>query len=257
MPSPEEQAYSAVERSYGQGDFSQALALAEALQPQLQPQRSDRLDQRLQLLIGHIHLYGLAQPQQAEAAYRAVLESCSEPSYRQLAEQGLQLSSQPPAEATAPASADQPATPWLQQLPNPEAAAAQPVPTASPQAAAPWLETTSVNLAIAAPEPIQAQRQIEETSTGKEPSPEPERFQPEPAAPPAVDALPNHNDLDRGLLLVRLSSQRLEAAAAGGTEDEPIPEPTITPTTTKPPRLGGFWARLSWRQPNGGGGSGR
>jgi hypothetical protein len=234
MPSPEEQAYSAVERSYGQGDFSQALVLAEALRPQLQPQRSDRLDQRLQLLIGHIHLYGLAQPQQAEAAYRAVLESCNEPSYRQLAEQGLQLSSQPPAEATATA-----ATPWMQQLPDPQAATAQPVPAASPQAAAPWLETTSTNVANAAPEPIQ------------------EPIQPEPAAPPPVDALPNNNDLDRGLLLVRLSSQRLEAAAAGAADNDPIPEPTINPTTTKPPRLGGIWARLSWQQPNGGGGSGR
>ena len=31
MPSPEEQAYSAVERAYGQGDFARALELALAL----------------------------------------------------------------------------------------------------------------------------------------------------------------------------------------------------------------------------------
>jgi hypothetical protein len=135
MPSPEEQAYGAVERAYGQGDFARALELALALQPQLPPGRPDLLDQRLQLLIGHIHLYGLTQPREAEAAYQTVLATCPEANYRQLAEQSLQLCAQSqqaeqaepeeptPTDAEASSAntspSDLPATPWLQQLQDP------------------------------------------------------------------------------------------------------------------------------------------
>ena len=202
-----EEAYVAVERAYGQGDFAGALQLAEALQPQVPPGRPDLLDQRLLLLLGHIHLYGLNQPVQAAAAYTAVIEGCSEPSYRELAGQGLEISRQQMPVATEPetpaapevpadsessvseatvsatsvpapmgaaalptmgdATGDQPlpATPWLNQLQDPQqalqqiqqaratATPAQPAravaaPTPGGAAAAPWQPggTTTVEL---------------------------------------------------------------------------------------------------------------
>jgi hypothetical protein len=100
-----EQAYAAVEQAYAAADFQTALERAEALLPQITGDRDDQLQQRLQLLIGHIHLYGLQQPPQAAAAYRAVLAQCQEPSYRASAEAGLR-----------DAATDQPATPWLEAL---------------------------------------------------------------------------------------------------------------------------------------------
>mgnify|MGYP006273905513 FL=1 len=197
-----EEAYVAVERAYGQGDFAGALQLAEALQPQIPAGRPDLLDQRLQLLLGHIHLYGLQQPLEAATAYNAVLESCTEPSYRELAGQGLEISRQhspapeppaatssdlspegiaeeisevpaaeptsppgatataqpaagPPAGASIAADEPLPATPWLDQLQNPQqalqqiqqawasATPAEPRPAVSPTsdhrlAATPW-----------------------------------------------------------------------------------------------------------------------
>lgn len=100
-----EQAYAAVEQAYAAADFHTALERAEALLPDITAERDDQLLPRLQLLIGHIHLYGLQQPPQAAAAYRAVLQHCQEPSYRASAEAGLR-----------DAATDQPATPWLEAL---------------------------------------------------------------------------------------------------------------------------------------------
>jgi hypothetical protein len=287
MPSPEEQAYSAVERAYGQGDFAGALQQAEALQPQLQPNRSDLLDQRLQLLIGHIHLYGLGQPRLAEAAYQAVLSSCLEPTYQQLAEQSLQLCAQQPEPAQTtlesnPASAlasepssqptsELPATPWLAQLDDPQQAlasiqqaratatqAAQPSPTPSADAgtaATPWTEpsTTSDNATqseAAPPEP--------QATTTVEATPPPEPTPPSAEAPvtvaddPAPPSDAEFRELDRGLLLVRLSSQGDHSG--DDTEppaSEPVQQPSAEPGTIHPTALsvGAAWKLLKrrWR----------
>jgi tetratricopeptide (TPR) repeat protein len=287
MPSPEEQAYSAVERAYGQGDFAGALQQAEALQPQLQPNRSDLLDQRLQLLIGHIHLYGLGQPRQAEAAYQAVLSSCPEPTYRQLAEQSLQLCAQKPEPAQTtpesnPASAlasepssqptsELPATPWLAQLDDPQQAlasiqqawatatpAAQPAPTPSADAgtaATPWTEpsTTTANAiqSEAAPPKPQAITSVEAT-------PPPEPTPPSAEAPATVADAPappsdaEFSELDSGLLLVRLSSQ---GDHSGDETEPPAPELVQQPSTetgtihVTAPSLGAAWRLLKrrWR----------
>jgi hypothetical protein len=287
IPSPEEQAYSAVERAYGQGDFAGALQQAEALQPQLQLNRSDLLDQRLQLLIGHIHLYGLGQPRQAEVAYQAVLNSCTEPTYRQLAEQSLQLCAQQPepaqtnpesnpssALASEPSSqpnSDLPATPWLAQLDDPQQAlasiqqawatatpAAQPVTSPSSDAgtaATPWAvpKTTSADAtpSEAAPPEPQAIEAVEET-----PPPEPTPTSAEPPAAVADNPAPPSDaellELDHGLLLVRLSSP---GDHSGDDAEPPASEPVQQPSTetgtihVTAPSLAAAWRLLKrrWR----------
>jgi hypothetical protein len=287
MPSPEEQAYSAVERAYGQGDFAGALDQAEALQPQLQPNRSDLLDQRLQLLIGHIHLYGLGQPRQAEAAYQVVLSSCTEPTYRHLAEQSLQVCAQQPepaqttpesnlasALASEPSSqptSELPATPWLAQLDEPQQAlasiqqawstaipAAQSAPTPSADAgtaATPWAvpSTTRADAtpSEAAPPEPQAIEAVEATPP---PEPTPPSVDP-PAAVADAPAPPSDaelRELDRGLLLVRLSSQ---GDHSGDDTEPPAPDPGQQPSTetgtihTSALSLGAAWRLLKrrWR----------
>jgi hypothetical protein len=93
-----EQHYQAAERAYGLGDYPEAHDLASALWDQLQS-ASDEQDQSLvlgwravvALLLGHIQLHGLQQPEQAALSYQRVLESEPEATLAALAEQGLEL----------------------------------------------------------------------------------------------------------------------------------------------------------------------
>jgi hypothetical protein len=284
-PSPEEQAYSAVERAYGQGDFAGALEQAEALQPQLQPNRSDLLDQRLQLLIGHIHLYGLGQPSQAAASYQAVLSSCLETTYRQLAEQNLQLCAQQPepaeSEPNSQPSSDLPATPWLAQLDDPQQAlasiqqawatatpAAQPAPVPSSDggtAATPWAEphtpTAKASQSKATPPEPEATTAVEATAAPEltPPSAEPPAAMADAPPPPSNTEL---RELDRGLLLVRLRSRTVDttddtAEATKSPTPEPVQQPNAEAATmaepgtihVTAPSLGAAWTlfKRNWR----------
>ena len=186
-----EEAYVAVERAYGQGDFATALQLAVALRPQVQAGRPDLLDQRLQLLLGHIHLYGLNQPGPAATAYAAVLESCNEPAYRDLASQGLDLSRQQLAATPGGAPETAGATPWEPAAPGTAAgdlAGTPSVSQASPQPqnavalpATPWLsQLQDPQLAL---QQIQTAPATVATPATTEPAPE---VQPE--VPPAATA---------------------------------------------------------------------
>jgi len=255
MQSSLEQAYSAIERSYAEGRFREALEQAQALRPQLENGRPDQLDQRLQLLIGHIHLYGLNQRQQAEAAYRTALEQCREPIYRQLAEQGLGLCQEPAAEqAMTPNSNDLPATPWLNQLNDPQQALvaiqqawATVIPAVTPEpnpidpagtAATPWRPAP---VAIAA-SPAQPQAA---------PTPPPQ-----PASPPqpAVEAPAPWDGLDKGLLLVRLSQRGEPSSSNGSSTAELVPDqdaetPADIAIAVTAPSLGAAWTlfKRHWR----------
>lgn len=133
MSSASSDRYAAIERAYGEGRFSDALQGAEALLLELQARASGPESEtdlsRLQLLTGHIHLYGLGQPQDAQAYYQAVAGSTAPSTLVDLAQTGLQRCQlQPPAQEE-PSSLqaigdlpELPATPWLNQLSEPQEA---------------------------------------------------------------------------------------------------------------------------------------
>ena len=133
MSSASSDRYAAIERAYGEGRFSDALQGAEALLFELQARASGSESEtdlsRLQLLTGHIHLYGLGQPQDAQAYYQAVAGSTAPSTLVDLAQTGLQRCQlQPPAQEE-PSSLqaigdlpELPATPWLNQLSEPQEA---------------------------------------------------------------------------------------------------------------------------------------
>ena len=138
MSSASEGRYGAIERAYGEGRFSDALERAEALLTELQgpdaPPETQAVLGRLQLLTGHIHLYGLGQPDEARAYYQAVARSAAPTTLVDLAQAGLKRCEEQPAASAAPAASTQasspvtpegldlPATPWLNQLSEPQKA---------------------------------------------------------------------------------------------------------------------------------------
>ena len=132
MSSASEGRYGAIERAYGEGRFSDALERAEALLTELQgPDASPETQAvlgRLQLLTGHIHLYGLGQPDEARAYYQVVAHSSAPSTLVDLAQAGLKRCEEQPAASTQAASPvtleglDLPATPWLNQLSEPQEA---------------------------------------------------------------------------------------------------------------------------------------
>ena len=133
MSSASSDRYAAIERAYGEGRFSDALQGAEALLHELQAiasgPKSETALSRLQLLTGHIHLYGLGQPQDAQAYYQAVAGSRVPSTLVDLAQAGLQRCQLQPAAQEEPSSQqaigdlpELPATPWLNQLSEPQEA---------------------------------------------------------------------------------------------------------------------------------------
>ena len=234
MQASPEQAYTDIERAYGQGDFSGALQLAESLAPQLAADNSDPLANRLQLLMGHILLYGLNQPEQAIQAYKTLLARCQAPQLRQLAEHSLLRCEQISSEAasaepsTTPAagparaeSANLPATPWLAELNAPQqallqiqeafatvvpAAPPEPRPAAQPEeAATPWSTPAPVAEAPAANEEPPAEAEADMPAADVIDA---EVVDDEGAE--AVAAL--RAEVAKGLLLVRLSSEHSASA---------------------------------------------
>ena len=222
-----EEAYVAVERAYGQGDFATALKLAVALRPQVQAGRPDLLDQRLQLLLGHIHLYGLNQPGPAATAYAAVLESCNEPAYRDLASQGLDLSRQQLAATPGGAPETAGATPWEAAAPGTAAgdlAGTPSVSQASPQPqnavalpATPWLsQLQDPQLAL---QQIQTAPAVVATPATTEPAPE---VQPEvPPAATATEAVAEAQPMAGSSDLAVQPADEPGSAA----DTEPMPDP--------------------------------
>ena len=223
--------YKAVERAYGQGDFATALQLAVALRPQVQAGRPDLLDQRLQLLLGHIHLYGLNQPGPAATAYAAVLESCNEPAYRDLASQGLDLSRQQLAATPGGAPETAGATPWEPAAPGTAAgdlAGTPGVNQASPQPqnavalpATPWLsQLQDPQLAL---QQIQTAPAAVATPATTEPAPE---VKPEvPPAATATEAVAETQPIAGSSDLAVQPAEEPGPAADTESMPDPLPDP--------------------------------
>jgi hypothetical protein len=223
MQASPEQAYTDIERAYGQGDFSGALQLAESLAPQLAADNSDPLANRLQLLMGHIHLYGLNQPEQASQAYKTLLAHCQAPQLRQLAEHSLLRCEQITSEAAPAEASTLPATPWLAELSAPQqalrqiqeafatvvpAAPPEPRPPAQPEeAATPWSQPAPVAEAPAANEEPPAEAEAE--------LPAADVIDAEVVADEGAEAVAAlRAEVAKGLLLVRLSSEHSASAQA-------------------------------------------
>ena len=109
-----EQHYQAAERAYGLGEYAKAHAIASALWGQLESESNDHdpslvLGWRavVSLLLGHIQLHGLQQPEQAAVAYERVLQGDVDTTIAALAEQGLERCR---AEDTASGAGTTPAT---------------------------------------------------------------------------------------------------------------------------------------------------
>ena len=92
-----EQRYQAAERAYGLREYAEADAIASALWVQLQsaPEENDPslvLSWRavVSLLLGHIQLHGLDQPDEASSAYQRVLDNKPNATISAVAEQGLE-----------------------------------------------------------------------------------------------------------------------------------------------------------------------
>ena len=96
-----EQHYQAAERAYGLGEYAEAHALTSALWDQLQSASNEHdpglvLGWRavVSLLLGHIQLHGLQQPEQAAISYERVLQGDVDATIAALAEQGLSAADQ-------------------------------------------------------------------------------------------------------------------------------------------------------------------
>ena len=137
-----EQHYQAAERAYGLGEYVEAQALTAALWDQLQSASNDHepslvLGWRavVSLLLGHIQLHGLQQPEQASISYKRVLQGDVDATIAALAEQGLLKDPflNTDSDQARPAAADLvTAMPWLSSDVEPRA---MPTPNPSPTAA--------------------------------------------------------------------------------------------------------------------------
>ena len=165
-----EQHYQAAERAYGLGEYAEAHAITSALWDQLQSASNDH-DPSLvlgcravvSLLLGHIQLHGLQQPEQAAISYERVLQGDVDATIAALAEHGLERYR---AEDTASGAGTTPATngtipdllkdPFLSTEPD----QARPAP-ADLVTAMPWLTSDQEPRAMPTPDPspTQAPRQ--------------------------------------------------------------------------------------------------
>ncbi len=157
-----EQHYQAAERAYGLGEYAEAHALTSALWDQLQSASNEHdpgliLGWRavVSLLLGHIQLHGLQQPEQAAISYERVLQGDVDATIAALAEQGLErcraediTSGAGTTPATNGAIPDLLKDPFLKTDPDPAKPALADVVTAMP-----WLTSDEEPRAMPTPDP--------------------------------------------------------------------------------------------------------
>jgi hypothetical protein len=198
-----EQHYQAAERAYGLGEYAEAHALTSALWDQLQS-ASNEHDPSLvlgwravvSLLLGHIQLHGLQQPEQAAISYERVLQGDVDATIAALAEQGLKrcraddiASEAGSTPATSGAIPDLLKDPFLSTEPD----QARPA-TADLVTAMPWLSSDEETRAMpsADPSPTPTSRPSPETTVTPEANSQAEvqKQEPEPTAEePPLDTI--------------------------------------------------------------------
>ena len=178
-----EQHYQAAERAYGLGEYAEAHAIASALWGQLESASKDHdpslvLGWRavVSLLLGHIQLHGLQQPEQAAVAYERVLEGDVDATIAALAEQGLkrcrseQIASETDmTPATNGAIPDLLKDPFLSTDPD----QARPAP-ADVVTAMPWLSSEEEPRAMQSPDPSPTATPVPDPVPSPEPTLSPE-----------------------------------------------------------------------------------
>ena len=178
-----EQHCQAAERAYGLGEYAEAHAIASALWGQLESASKDHdpslvLGWRavVSLLLGHIQLHGLQQPEQAAVAYERVLEGDVDATIAALAEQGLkrcrseQIASEADmTPATNGAIPDLLKDPFLSTDPD----QARPAP-ADVVTAMPWLSSEEEPRAMQSPDPSPTATPVPDPVPSPEPTLSPE-----------------------------------------------------------------------------------
>ena len=209
------QHYQAAERAYGLGEYAEAHALTSALWDQLQSASNEHdpgliLGWRavVSLLLGHIQLHGLQQPEQAAISYKRVLQGEVDATIAALAEQGLNrcraediTSGAGTTPATNGAIPDLLKDPFLSTEPDQARPAPIDVVTAMP-----WLSSDAEPRAIPTPDPSPTPAPLQAPVTSPKPTltpaansdvnkqePEPTKEEPpldtiEPAAQPQEPA---------------------------------------------------------------------
>ena len=190
-----EQHYQAAERAYGLGEYTKAQALTSALWDQLQSASNEHdpgliLGWRavVSLLLGHIQLHGLKQPEQAAISYERVLQGDVDATIAALAKQGLErCQSEDIASGAGTTPATNGAIPDLLKDPflktNPDQTRPAPADLVT---AMPWLSINEEPRAMPTPAPVPSP----ETTVSPAANPDVEKQEPEPTAEePPLDTI--------------------------------------------------------------------
>jgi len=141
--------YQTIEQAYCESRWREVLREGEKLLDELargEGGETEGLTERLQLLLGHTHLYGFADRDAAEDHYSAVLRSRADTSLRQIASEGLARCNQPRGSSGDPAT---------ETLNEPEPSTPEPI--ASTKALVPEFEAQELDVPeLAVPEPFES-----------------------------------------------------------------------------------------------------
>jgi hypothetical protein len=149
LPTDTTERYAAIEQAYIEDRWPTVISKGQDLLKLLQQGENPKaqgLANRVRLLIGHAHLYGLGEAEGAADYYRRVLAQQAEPELRRIASESLQQCNLPPA-PRASAALEAPGLPFETGIPVGTEAAA----SALPQSLAPSLETAAKAPPAAAP----------------------------------------------------------------------------------------------------------
>lgn len=159
LPDDTAQRYAELEKAYVEERWSTVLSSGQTLLTTIETSddpQAEGLANRVRVLLGHAHLYGLAEPEVAEDYYRSVLGSRAEPELRRIAAEGLQQCQRPPA-ARPETEAREPATqPAIQQAVQQDAQAGDAGAANEAPAAAPSSTSSEAPFSAPSEAPINA-----------------------------------------------------------------------------------------------------